>query len=76
MEISECAGFRKNDDSDAEGESFFPVSKELIAEMLLPLSLLLKKACYVHLNSRCAAALTPRYLVRPKNLRHSFFAIS
>jgi hypothetical protein len=76
MEISECAGFIKNDDPEAAGDSFFPADEELIAEMLSPLSLLLKKACYVHLNSRCAAALIARYLVKPKNLRHFCFATS
>ena len=66
MEISECAGFTKNDDPEAAEDSFFPADEEKIAELLLPLSTLLKKACYVHYKSRCAAALISKYLMKQR----------
>jgi hypothetical protein len=66
MEVSECAGFKKNDDPEAAGDSFFPADEEKIAEMLTPLSVLLKKATYHHRHSRCAAELIAKYLMKPR----------
>jgi hypothetical protein len=65
MDYGEQDGFRKNPNPGAESDSYFPVDKEKIAEMLMPLSILLKKACYVHPRSRCAAVLIAKGLLRP-----------
>ena len=65
MDYGEQDGFRKNPNLGAESDSYFPVDKEKIAEMLMPLSVLLKKACYVHPRSRCAAVLIAKGLLRP-----------
>jgi hypothetical protein len=69
MDYGEQDGFRKNSDPGAENDSYFPVKKKAIEEMLMPLSVLLKKACYVHPRSRCAAVLIAKGLLRPMRPR-------
>jgi hypothetical protein len=69
MDYGEQDGFRKNLNPGVESDSYFPVKKEEIVKMLMPLSALLKKACYVHPKSRCAANLIAKGLLRPMKPR-------